>query len=236
MTGHQSHSHRTDCGWTSREATLQKRTWGSRGAAGWGAAPQEGHQQSKGSDSCPPFSTHEAPCEALRPVLGPPSNSKYSEKLERLQWQNAVMGRGMECGLLWGMAGATAPLQLGEEKTKEVTAVASNPRGVIKLSVRLFSEVHEEEWKTRVASCKEKKFDWTQGNYSKVREVQPLNRYGQLWSLSSWRWSELSWRSSWAHMNELSLVTVQGRSADPLEILSFARVLIRWSVYLMNGQ
>lgn len=86
MTGYLSHCHRTDCGWTSRETARQKRTWGPGGSAGWGPAPQEGHQQGKGSGSCPTFSTHDVPCETLCPVLGVPSNSKYSEKLERLWW------------------------------------------------------------------------------------------------------------------------------------------------------
>lgn len=36
MTGHLSHCCRIDCGWTSREAALHKRTLGSSGAASWG--------------------------------------------------------------------------------------------------------------------------------------------------------------------------------------------------------
>lgn len=41
-----------------------------KGEQAGGAASQEGHQQSKGSDSCPPFSTDEVPCEVLSSFLG----------------------------------------------------------------------------------------------------------------------------------------------------------------------
>lgn len=56
------------------------------------------------------------------------------------------MGRGVGCGAVVRNCWGTAPLQPGEDKAEDVTAVTTNPRGAIeKMRVRLFSEVHEEE-------------------------------------------------------------------------------------------
>lgn len=155
--------------WGSSSA---ERIWGSTGAAGWGTASQEGHQQSKGKDCCPPLSTREVPSAALCPILGLTSNSKYFEKLERVQWWTTAMGRGTDCALCKEWLRALGLFSLQKRRLRRrLIATTNNLRGVTEKTEQSSSkQCAVEGRKATLASHSARKSGSTQGNNSSKGE------------------------------------------------------------------